>query len=166
MIRMVAFVAGCIAAVAISTAGRIGIREAGVTSPGAFPSAMVGTWSGDSRICVNWTVQRILPVRLTIAADGSVTGTIGDAALRSGRLQVNRNSLERALHWKTDWIVVGHLDGDVIKAEGIHRAGVKVPLDWVDDHFQGGVNTSGGMFGGKQSMWLAAQDLRLERQHP
>jgi len=38
---------------------------------------------------------------------------------------------------KTDWIVRGDLDGDV--------------------------NTSGSHFGGKQSMWLAARHLRLDR---
>ena len=37
-----------------------------------------------------------------------------------------------------------------------------IPLNWIDDHFEGGVNTSGGHFGGKDSMWLAARSLRLE----
>jgi hypothetical protein len=129
----------------------------------AFPTEMVGAWRGDAQIFVNWTAQRTLPVRITIGADGSVTGTIGDATLRSGRFEANRNSIERALNIKTDWIVVGALEGDVIKAEGIHRDSVKVPLDWIDGHFEGGVNTSGSHFGGKQSMWLAAGHLRLER---
>ncbi|HTM26048.1 MAG TPA: hypothetical protein VL225_12705 [Vicinamibacterales bacterium] len=128
-----------------------------------LPAAMAGNWAGDADIFVNWTAQRALPVKLSIAADGTVSGTIGDALLRNGRLQRNRTALGRALHVKTDWIVIADLDGDVIKAESIRRESVKVPLNWVDDHFEGGVNTSGSEFGGKTSMWLAAGRLRLDR---
>jgi hypothetical protein len=158
----IAFVAGLIVTVAISLVIRMdGAQAAG--APQAFPSEMAGSWSGDARIFVNWTAQRTLLVQIRIAPDGSVTGTIGDAVLRNGRLTGNRSSLERALHVKTDWIVAGELDGDVIRAEGIRRASVTVPLDWVDGHFEGGVNTSGTHFGGKDTMWLAAGHLRLER---
>lgn len=128
--------------------------------------AMTGAWSGTARIAVNWTIQRTLDVRLTIAPDGQVTGTVGDATLRQGRFQANRGAIGRALSLKTDWIVVGDLEGDVIKAEGIRRAGVMIPLNFVSDHFEGGVNTSGSHFGGKDSMWLAAARLRLERPKP
>jgi hypothetical protein len=158
----IAFIAGLIVAVAISFAIRLdGAQAAGV--PQSFPSEMAGSWSGGARIFVNWTARRTLPVRITIGPDGCVTGTIGDAVLRDGRLTENRNGLERALHLKTDWIVAGALDGDVIKADGIHRESVMVPLDWIDGHFEGGVNTSGTHFGGKDTMWLAAGNLRLER---
>lgn len=126
-------------------------------------AAMAGSWAGEAQIAVNWTTERTLRVRLNIAPDGRATGTIGDAALRDGRLERNRTSLGRALHVKTDWIVRGGLDGDVIKAEGIRRDSVTVPLNWIDDHFEGSVHTSGGHFGGKESMWLAALRLRLER---
>ena len=67
--------------------------------------AMAGVWSGDARIVVNWTQARRLPVRVTIQPDGSVTGTIGDAALRDGRFEPNRTAIGRALHVKTDWII-------------------------------------------------------------
>jgi hypothetical protein len=130
---------------------------------GIVPHEMTGTWTGSARIAVNWTVQRTLGVRLTITPDGLVSGVVGDAMLRHVRLERNRGSLARALNWKTDWIVIGDLDGDVIKVEGIHRASVKIPLNWVDDHFEGGVNTSGWHVGGKEHMWLAAVGLRLER---
>jgi hypothetical protein len=50
-----------------------------------------------------------------------------------------------------------------IRAEGIRRASVMVPLDWIDGHFEGGVNTSGSHLGGRKSMWLAAGRMRLER---
>jgi hypothetical protein len=125
--------------------------------------AMAGAWSGEARIVVNWTTEKTLRVTLNIAPDGRVTGTIGDAVLRNGSFERNRTAIGRALHFATDWIVRGDLDGDVIKAEGIRREGVMIPLNWIDDHFEGGVNTSGSHFGGKDTMWLAAQGLRLDR---
>src|SRR5262245_12103714 len=125
--------------------------------------AMAGTWAGDARIAVSWTSRRTLPVRLEILQNGCVTGTVGDATLEEGRLEANRGSLGRALHVKTDWIVRGALTGNVIDAEGIRRDGVMLPLNWIAGHFEGGVNTSGSHFGGKDSMWLAATDLRLDR---
>jgi hypothetical protein len=137
------------------------VRAASDSSP--FPQAMVGAWNGTADIAVNWTIARALPVRLQIAQDGSVSGTVGDATVRNGRLQRNRTTLGRTLHVKTDWIVVGALEGDVIKAESIHRDGVKIPLNWFGDHFEGSVNTSGSQFGGAESMWLAALHLRLDR---
>lgn len=132
---------------------------------GATPTAsgFAGTWAGDADIAVNWTTARTLRVRLALDPAGRATGTIGDAILRDGRVERNRTAIGRALHIKTDWIVRGTLDGDVIKAEGIRRAAVTLPLDWVDDHFEGAVHTSGSHFGGKDSMWVAAFRLRLER---
>ena len=147
------------AVVFVARADRRGPDDA----PGLPVPAMAGSWSGEARIVVNWTTEKTLRVTLNVAPDGRVTGTIGDAVLRDGSLESNRTAIGRALHLATDWIVRGTLDGDVIKAEGIRRATVKIPLDWVDGHFEGGVNTSGSHLGGKDTMWLAAQDLRLDR---
>jgi hypothetical protein len=152
---------GFLVAVGINTVIHMNILQA--ASPRAVTDDMAGAWVGDAQIFVNWTTQRTLSVALTIAPDARVTGTIGDATLRNGRFESNRNALERAVHAKTDWIVKGDLDADVIKAEGIRRGSVMVPLDWIDGHFEGGVNTSGSHFGGKTSMWLAAGRLKLTR---
>ena len=153
---------GFLVALGIGVAIHMEILQAVATPQGAPPD-MAGAWAGEAEIFVNWTAQRSLPVKLSIAADGRVAGTVGDATLRNGRFESNRNAIERAIHLKTDWIVKGDLDGDVIKAEKIHRTSVSVPLNWIDGHFEGGVNTSGSHFGGKESMWLAAGRLRLER---
>ena len=124
---------------------------------------MAGPWAGEADIAVDWTIARALRVRLSLAPDGGATGTIGDAVLRNGRLERNRTAVGRALHVKTDWIVRGDLEGDVIKAEGIRRHAVTLPLNLVEGHFEGSVHTSGSHFGGKDTMWLAAPRLRLYR---
>ena len=149
-----ALVAGCIAAIALAAANRLE----------SIPPQMTGAWSGEARIAVSWTTQKTLAVRVIVAQDGTVTGVIGDATLRDGRLQRNRTALGRTLRVKTDWIISGTLDGPIIAAESIQRDSVKLPLNWADDHFEGSVNTSGSELGGKQSMWLAAQNLRLDRE--
>ena len=128
--------------------------------------AMVGHWEGNARIIVSWCHQTNLPVKVDIHADGSVTGTIGDAKLTEGRFESNRGWLLRKLNWATDYIIVGGLDGAIIAAEGITRARVKLPLNFSAGTFAGGVNTSGSGFEGfagkkGEGTWLAARSLKL-----
>jgi hypothetical protein len=125
--------------------------------------AMVGHWEGNARIGMTWCHQTNLPVKVDIHADGSVTGTVGDAKLTDGRFQRNRGWLLRKLNWATDYIIKGGMDGAIVAAEGITRSSVKMPLNFSNGTFVGGVNTSGSHFGGKKSMWLAAGSLKLVR---
>jgi hypothetical protein len=53
-------------------------------------TAMAGHWEENGRIIVSWCHQTSLPVKVEIQADGSVTGTVGDAKLTEGRFQRNR----------------------------------------------------------------------------
>jgi len=76
----------------------------------ATPS-MVGWWTGEAQIVVNWTRQRTLSVNIAIFAGDKVTGTVGDATLVDGRLTQNRGWLARAMHWKTDHIIVARNTG-------------------------------------------------------
>ena len=46
--------------------------------------AMIGTWSGDAQIVVNWTDQPSIHVRLDILADGSVSGQVEMPSSRMG----------------------------------------------------------------------------------
>jgi hypothetical protein len=128
--------------------------------------AMVGHWEGNARIVVSWCHQTNLPVKMDIHADGSVTGTVGDAKLTEGRFQKNRGWLGRELNLWSDYIVTGGLGGAIVAAEGITRSNVKMPLNFSGDTFTGGVNTSGSGFEGfdgknGEGPWLAAGGLRL-----
>ena len=55
--------------------------------------AQVGHWEGNARIIVIWCQHTNLLVKLDIQADGSVTGTVGDARLKEGRFLKNRGWL-------------------------------------------------------------------------
>jgi hypothetical protein len=126
-------------------------------------SGMIGTWSGDGQIVVNWTDQPSIHVRLVILADGSVSGRAGDADLTNGRITTNRGPIGRFLHIKTDYIVSGQLVGPLIAAERIQRDAVKLPLNWNGSAFTGALHTSGSAFGGADRMVFTAFHLRLTR---
>jgi hypothetical protein len=128
--------------------------------------AMVGHWEGNARIIVSWCHQTNLPVKVDIHADGSVTGTVGDAKLTEGRFESNRGWLGRKLNLYSDYIITGGLDGAIVAAEGITRSSVKMPLNFSGGTFAGGVNTSGSGFEGFDGKkgggtWLAAAFLKL-----
>ena len=125
--------------------------------------AMAGHWKGSARIIVAWCQQTTLPVSITIHGDGTVAGTIGDAALKQARLKPNRGWLGRKLHLKTDYIVVGKLEGAIVAREHISRSGVSIPLNFTGTNFVGGVHTSGTHVGGKKHMVLSASSLTLVR---
>jgi hypothetical protein len=122
---------------------------------------MVGRWDGNAKIVVSWCQQRVLPVSITLHANGSVTGRVGDAELTNGRFARNRGWLGRKLDVATDYIVKGDLKGAVVAAEEISRGGVTMPLNFADGGFTGGVHTTGSKFGGKDSMILSASTLKL-----
>jgi hypothetical protein len=122
---------------------------------------MIGQWKGSASIIVTWCQQTNLPVALTIDARGRVTGKAGDAVLTKGRLQLNRGWLGRKLKMKTDYIIVGQLNGSIIAGEGISRSRVSMPLNFNRGTFVGGLHTSGSLSGGKERMILSARSLTL-----
>ena len=125
--------------------------------------SIAGVWCGSARIVVNWTVQKRLGVRVWIDPAGNVSGRVGDAQLVGGRLKTNRGAIGRMLRVKTDYIIVGSLEGPIIAAEGIRRARVTMPLTWTQSAFEGALHTDGRKFGGKEEMGLTASDLILRR---
>ena len=129
----------------------------------ATRDSMTGVWCGSAQIVVSWTGRRNFGVRLVIPPSGEITGQVGDARLVAGRLDLNRGVVGRMLDMKTDYILVGKLEGPIITSEKITRSEVKMPLNWTGSEFRGGVNTDGWKFGGKDHMVLAASRLVLRR---
>ena len=125
--------------------------------------SMAGVWCGSARIVVNWTVQKRLGASISIDPAGNVSGQVGDALLVGGRLKTNRGAIGRMLRVKTDYVIVGDLEGPIIAAEGIRRARVSMPVTWTRSAFEGAVHTDGRKFGGKQEMGLTASGLVLRR---
>ena len=133
------------------------------TTEDLFAPETVGQWKGTARIIVNWSQQTNLCVTLNIRDDATVTGKIGDALLINGRLKKNRGWVGENLKVKTDYIIVGDLNGAIVSAEGIKRPRVKIPLNLAGQTLSGGLHTSGSKFGGKDQMILSAAGLTLNR---
>ena len=138
---------------------------AAVAPASAPASPLAGSWSGSAKPVVNWVQKQDLAVRLEIAADGTVTGTIGDATLVDAKIRPGRGSIQKSLGWGRDFRIHGKLEGDLIKAEHIHRDAIDVVFNQIDDGtLKGGLTSSGSEFGGKSSMKLAAGNMTLQRQ--
>lgn len=125
--------------------------------------AMIGHWEGTAHIVAAWIHHTSLSVKVDIHADGSVSGTVGNAKLTHGHFLRNRGWLFRKLNWATDYVIRGGLDGPIVAAEGIERSSVAIPLNFKDGMFEGGVNTSGTLWGGKKSQEFVAQHVKLVR---
>ena len=108
---------------------------------------MLGVWQGEGVVVVPWVRQRTIPVTLTILANDSVSGTIGDAKLVSGWFTTRDPQSRVGLRWNTDYIIIGHLDGPIVRDEGIWRPSVQIPLNWNGREFAGGFSTSGWRVG-------------------
>lgn len=134
-----------------------------VAADNAATAAMTGEWQGQARIIVAWSTQKHLKVQLSIAADGRVSGKIGDATLANGILEKNRGRLGRFLRIKTDYIIEGNLSGPIIVSQKISRDSVKIPLNFDGTKFTGGLHTSGRATGGEARMKLSASNLTLTR---
>ena len=139
------------------------LPAAGSSQSRATRDSMTGVWCGSARIVVDWTRQQNLGVRLEIPPSGAVTGQVGDARLIAGRLDANRGAVGRMLNIRTDYIIVGKLEGPIIASERITRSGVKIPVDWTGSEFRGSVQSEGWKFGGKDHMGLTAFPLVLRR---
>jgi hypothetical protein len=129
------------------------LASCGSTPLTDVPPEMVGAWQGEATIIVAWVEQATLPVTITIRDDGTVEGQAGDATLIDGSL--SKNPLGAA------YIIIADLEGPIVAAEGIDRAGVKMPLDFDGEQFVGGLATTGTQAGDKETMILTASDLVL-----
>jgi hypothetical protein len=126
----------------------LAIAIAAVGSAQTAKPPMLGVWQGEAAVVVPWLRQRKLPVTLTISANDSVSGTIGDATLVSGWLMMRDPGSRTGLRWNTDYIILGNLVGPIVRAEGVWRPAVQIPLTWNGSTFVGGLATSGWMAGG------------------
>lgn len=106
-------------------------------------AALVGTWEGTVALD-SGSVETDAAIRLVIAADGTVTGTVGDATIRNARIGRNPSLLARLFGLGTTWQLYGELAGPLRAADALRRDRVTMPLDLVDGELRGDFNASGG----------------------
>ncbi len=127
-------------------------------------SSMAGHWQGTGREIVTWCSKDTIAFDLVIAADGTVTGTIGDARILSGTLRRNNQVLRKL--GNRPYLIKARLEGAIVADEGIVRDRITLFLDFKDGKFNGGFRTSGWEFGGKKRMAMTGVDVRLKRVKP
>jgi hypothetical protein len=120
---------------------------AGAQATGAardtLPSVLVGEWHGTVAVD-SGAAGTGVPVRLSIARDGRVTGTVGDATLRDAFMGRNPSVFSRLLGLGTPWMLVAALDGPIVAADSLRREQARMPFDLVDGALVGDFNASGG----------------------
>ncbi len=148
------------------------------TIPATQPdNPLIGSWAGSTQIIVNWTQARSLPVRLCISADGSVSGSVGDAQLKEGVIgpthflglvfgvpESSHGTPPALLRTGDSVQITALLNGPLIAAEQINRDGVIIVFKRSGpDTLRGGLTSTGTDFGGKASMKLASRNMVLFR---
>lgn len=124
---------------------------------------MVGTWEGSARVIVQWCDQSDLLVSIVIAADGKVTGKVGDAVLIDGQLKKKANWFGSKSEERTTHVIKADLKGAILDAEGVSREEIFIHLRFEGSLLCGSLATSGAKVGGKESMALTATPLRLSK---
>ena len=119
----------------------------------------IGVWKGEGRIIVAWCERKQLSFELQIDSDGSVSGTIGDAHIRHGKIRLN-NIIYRWLGNK-EFIVDAELSDYLVEKEKIRRESIRIFLDFEKPFLVGGFHTSGSKFGGKEKMILSGTNIKL-----
>ena len=119
----------------------------------------IGTWKGEGKIIVTWCEQKQLAFELQIDSDGNVSGKIGDAHIRHGKIRLN-NIIYRWLGNKK-YIIDTKLSNCLIKKEKIKRDSIRIFLDFQKPFLTGGFHTSGSKFGGKEKMIFSGNSVKL-----
>lgn len=125
----------------------------------ASNEVFVGTWKGEGTIIVTWCAQKQMPFELNIDEHGTVSGTIGDATIQYGTMELN-NILYRWLG-NREYIIDAELSGYLIEKENIKRDSIRIFLDFEKPFLSGGFHSSGSTFGGKEEMVLSGSSVKL-----
>jgi hypothetical protein len=124
------------------------------------PPGMAGSWKGKGEITCAWCKQREIGIEMTIAANGSVTGKIGDATFAQARLTKN---VVRPDSLPTKYVIKAKLVGPLVSSEGVTRATIDIGVDLAGESLTGAFVTDGDLSGTKETSRLAGRLPGLAR---
>ncbi|NOX88537.1 MAG: hypothetical protein GXO77_05890 [Calditrichaeota bacterium] len=128
-----------------------------------FPGSQLrGRWVGKGKIIVDWCKQDSLSFDFVIHEDGKISGKIGDAQIKKGKLRLNSFLLN--FLGNSQYLLEAELEGPLVKAEGIERPKIKLFLDYRNNRLVGGFHSSGKKSGAEKSMKLSGSGLALIKQ--
>ncbi|MFC1585976.1 hypothetical protein ACFL5V_10550 [Fibrobacterota bacterium] len=120
-----------------------------------------GQWTGEGRVIVAWCQQKHISFELQLDEHGKVTGTIGDAVIKNGKIKLNH--LLYRLLGNREYVIDADLSNFLVEKEEIKRESIRLFLDFEKPFFTGGFHSSGSKFGGKEKMVFSGTGLRLSK---
>jgi hypothetical protein len=108
-----------------------------MTPAGRLPAEMVGTWSANLTTVSKQPLPDEIPVVFTIAPDGSVSGTVGNATVANGQFMRNRSWFGRLMNWRTDYLIRGTLSRVVESYGGTAGDRFSAPLNAMGSRLDG-----------------------------
>ncbi len=107
------------------------------------PETLVGTWEGGARVFGVKGAESgkdSVRVSITLSADGTVTGKVGNALFHGCRAASNRGWISRALNIRTEYIVHGGtLEGPVVPGDTETSRTFTLPFSFRDGGLKGGM---------------------------
>jgi hypothetical protein len=108
------------------------------------PETMIGNWTGQAEVFAPYTKEEAvtdwIDTKITIAADGTVTGQIGQAELVNCTVRRNRTWFERLIGIKNDFTIDGcTLENGLDEQDGISKREIRIPFDLTGKEIKGSV---------------------------
>ena len=117
-----------------------------------------GHWVGSGKIIVSWCKQKKLNFDIKIDSKGKISGKIGDAKIKGGKIYSNFLGI-----LNRDYVIEVELEGFVVKKEKIKRKKMRLMVDTKGDYLIGAFRSSGLKIGDKNSMAMTGVDLVLKK---
>jgi hypothetical protein len=110
------------------------------------PDALTGAWRGKAEVFADFKKgdspsehpEDWIAVRISIEADGTVQGRVGNARFSDCRIARNRGWLGRKLNIKTDYIIRGGLKGRIVPDDTRQHRTFTIPFNLADGKLTGG----------------------------
>ena len=137
----------------------------------APPQVAVGAWETEADIRVNEAESDVtsyrgkLRVSFNLYEDGTVEGTVGDAAMQDAYFKRNRGWLFKLLGFATEYIIAGDLNGSVISEVKWAEFNIIV-VEFDKREFRGEVNCYKYLKGGRKKNMLSAPLILTRVEQP
>lgn len=125
---------------------------AGKAHAGVIGDELTGAWEGTSSVeAQGWTGPSSIPFEITIAKDGSVTGTVGDATLQHGSVGPEKdiNNMHSAVGFRAThlskvmgsgnangeetpreaYVIHALLKGDLANGQSLHPRSIRITIE-------------------------------------
>lgn len=116
------------------------------------PLSLTGKWSAMQEITFREKINGkykftnyVEKIELVVNPDGSVTGNIGNGVFKSSKVVKNRGSFGKFINIKTDYRIIGTLEGKINSFDSKDSREISVPFNVLNNETQGTIFESSGI---------------------